>query len=488
MIFTALVEDAIDGWESYRWAYPYLWVRVLWVCRAWRITALATPRLFWFIDFTRIPAYSIDLWVRGCGVLPLTVWLPEEANESWRVALALKPDLLSQVRRLGQSLSITGSPWDDPDSFTSLRHLCVRGWSLGDASSLFSIAIRYQALTTLHYCGSLPTWKWSIGMFPDSLEELWLHLDNMDDFTPPEACLTTERLHKCLYTLRNLRVLSIACERILPSAVEEPIDLPLLHHLSLCVPDDDFASILPLIPRFTRAGFFLEISPHYWEDFHVGVSSSFVGSVASYALRCESSFRHVEFTLKVRHGIKMRLEDQSGGVVTFQFTRYTADPFVSLLEALDVSRVLSVVLEERGYVGRFEDEVLDKGRHLAGGFHHLDAVETLTIRGDVGVTARDLLLGLGGDRAAALFSSPAVNTVAWMSLKCIVFDRVNRSVAPGCGGKLHIFLGLIFLVMSCSERGVPDVVVRSSSFAPFAEQWRSFVCNLDLTSTCLTVV
>lgn len=487
MIFMALVEDAVDCWESHRWTYPYRWVRVLWVCRAWRFTALATPRLFWLIDFTRIPAYSIDLWVRGCGGIPLTVWLPEEGNESLHVALAIKPDLPSQVRRLGQSLSPTGSPWDDPDSFTSLHHLCIRGWSRGDASSLFSIANRYRGITTLRYCGSLPTWKWSVGMFPESLEELSLLLDNMDNLTPPEAYLTIDRLHKCLATLRNIRVLSIACERILASDIKEPIDLPHLRHLSLSVPDYDFPSILPLIPRFSRVGFFLEISPHYWTDFHDNVNSSFVASVASYMVRCESSFRHAEFTLDVRRGIIMRLEDQSDGVVQFKFTRYTADPFVSLLDTLDVSRVLSVVLEERGYMGHFDDEVQDRDRNLSAGFGRLEAVETLTVRGDIGVTARDLLMALVGDRGAALFSSPAVNVVVWESLKKVVFDRVNRSVAPGCGGKLHIFLGLIFLVWRCSKGAVPEVEVKTCSFTPFAEQWHVFIHDLDLIGKCLRI-
>lgn len=480
LIFRQLVGQYFERFESHPMSSPYSWITVLAVCRLWRSIALEDPFLFRFIDFRQIPARSIGRWVRGCGTLPLTIWVPEEVNHALTVALHIKPDLVGQVGRLVQCVSLTGLPWDKPTSFTALHTLSLRALSFADGPLLFDAASRFEHIRTLHFVGALPGSCWSIGMFPANLEELWLHLDPIDRFTPLADCLTVERLHLCARTLHNLRSLSIRSERLLSGGTQEAFNLPFLEWLSISVPDDDYDVILPLMPTFTKPGRHLVISPHHWDDIHIRVSSDFLKTVSEYVAAREASFDRVHLMFGVRQ-IRMILQDIAGGQIEFDFDRYTGRPFVSILEAMEVGRVREVVVEERSKEGDFADEVISEPRRISRLFQLLNAVETLTLRGDFGTAARDLLISLAGPAAFAMFPHAGVVELDWPKLTAIKFEHVCRSVVPTCGGNLHMFLALLFMSWPSSGRGVPGIRIEESSFVRFQliGYWHDFVPSLS---------
>lgn len=440
---------------------------------------MSTPRLFQFMDFTRMPVHAVELWVRCCGTVPLTIWIPHQVNDSTRAALALKPDLPSNVARIFHPFTADKFPLSDPNELPEAVELRVCHLPLPGANHTLTKFTSFKTIRTLEYFGALSHLQWRSGIFPESLESVTLHQAHYDVAAPDAELLSSRVLLRSLSSLRNLRHFSLAAERLLDNQTTERLDQPLLNTVSIALPVNDYATIFPTIPDISAGDRHLKISPHHWDQSHFQLSTGFVSSLCAYVKRYSLTIRCVRFVLRDQD-ICMNLQFGRGGLVSITLGEYVASPFSMILAELNRSEVVSVVVEEKGVQGRLRDEIHSRRRNLSGVFQLLDQAQSLTIRGDFGVAGQELLLGLAGKPDFASMYCANAESVVWPSLRHIHFDSICRGIQPACGRNLHVFLGLILLIINHDDARIQEVRVSYSDFAQHADQWSAFVSRIKI--------
>lgn len=484
-IFQELVDFYYAGWDAPSSSISYGWMTVLWVCRFWRAVAFRSPRLFRYIDFTRIHPSALDTWLRHCGDVDLVVWLPHSHIPALQAALTVNPSLLSKVARLSLQVPFPDSEWTNYSNFPNVTDLCLCNDNDTSAPILYSPPTPMHNLRRLFISGHMPATLWHAGMFPKSLQEVKIKLDPMlRPETLDEDVLTSLHLLAAFDHLTELEQLYFSSDWVQPTGAERPLVLPRLKVMVLELLERDFPIVLALAPKPQGRPYEVDLSPYPHQDVEDRGTKEMVESALAFIKHRRGTFTCVGLDL-IQDETEMALIDGDGAGVFIRIQEDIGEHFCALAEGIEAgsSVTMAMVGEHLERQWGFEDDerctgILDVLRMLVN-------VTDVTVGGRLGVATRDLFVALAGVVGRILFGESRHEFVVWPRLQLVRLDSVWTDNMDGVSGTVVGFLGLAFLAINTPRSRIRTVKVQRSWFSEYdIVPWTHCVKTVIIQGMC----
>lgn len=459
-VFKILVEDTFRGWDATCGTFSYNWVCILRVCKAWRSIALSTPRLFRYIDFTRIPLSAIQTWVVSCKMVTLYVWLPDSDTIVLQAALRKRPELPSLVSRLSLQRELPNSAWCCWDDMTSLQELCLRDESWDGRPYCYPLPLvsGLSGLRRLHISGNVPYSAWSEAVFPATLQHLNIDLDPFEHDMDPFELLLAGTLRAALARLHLLQYLSISTTLLQYDGPQDPLDLPHLRSVSLRMTETDYPTIAALLPPRPLHNYSIDIGPYLScesadQDTSIMVDSMIQMLEGRRGIYCTVTFK---ITLD---DVFMSLHGKDGHDVCIRVIEEYGRYLCQILCAVDGSTITRIIIDEEAFEGALTEEEMFRCNGVLDALRILSNVDEVILQSEFGRVSRDLLAGL--TRAPPHDSFPTHSNVAesWGAPRPGAGYGPVLHGAHYCSVTMH---GLVLLEPSKTGRGMRIVGIATT--------------------------
>lgn len=467
LVFEHLVDYYAPEWDQPPTGHLYRWLPILWVCRYWRATAIATPRLFRYIDFLQLPDAAIVFFLRHSKGVDTSLWFNFDHSQDLQSALALKPGLLSHTSYVSFESAI--SPQERPHwlAATNLSRLYLRDRGV----ALIFDNPRISAFSRLrNRCvdSAIPGSMWHSGMFPDTLTELkigLLQLPFYDDDTIPmdnaRDDVSADHIISALASLSVLERLDLFIDPLSDSPPQQATRLPLhrLQSVNLFLPFIGYSHIMPFMPTSSY-----DLSVRFCQFMHRPEPDTYtISPFLDFVKRRHTYFRQVDIDVTSAN-IRITLHDTDGATMAVEANRDHDKILRDILEAVGPTYIKGVIIRDRVREEVPVDLTL-RYRAILQVLRLLEHVTDLAIAGGLGPMARDLLVAVGGPPARLLFDTWDVPLLYWPDLQAIRLNSVRGDAVWGVVmGTTIGFIGLALMAINTPRQRVSVVRLADTAF------------------------